>query len=58
MLPLFGLFLGCTPEKQADTATSPTNSFQPTMPRSECGLPEYDFLTTETMGTLLFFQTR
>ena len=53
MLPLFGFIMGCTPEKQADTATSPGNNFQPTMPISECGLPEYNFLTTEKMGNIL-----
>ena len=48
---LFTLFLACTVDKANDTSTS--EIFVPTMPISECGLPEYEFLPIEDMGTLL-----
>ena len=44
-------FLACTSEKTNDTSKSDT--FVPTMPISECGLPDYEFLPIEEMGTLL-----
>ena len=47
------LFLGCSALKKEDTANADVQSFQPTMPISKCGLPEYEFLPTEDMGTIL-----
>jgi len=51
MWSLLALQLACTSDKSADSATEQT--FQPTMPISECGLPEYEFLPTDTMGTIV-----
>ena len=51
MWSLLTLQLACTSDKAADSAIEQV--FQPTMPISECGLPEYEFLPTETMGTIL-----
>lgn len=48
----FILTLACSNNKDVDTAET-TSTFHPTMPISECGLPSYDFLPTEDMGTLL-----
>ena len=53
MTLLLSLFLGCSALKKEDTANTDVQSFQPTMPISKCGLPEYEFLPTEDMGTIL-----
>lgn len=47
------LLLACTNSKEQDnTTTETTGVFIPSMPQSECGLAEYNFLSTETMGEL------
>ena len=48
---LFTFLFACTSEKPIDSAS--VEPFTPNMPISECGLPEYEFLPTEDMGTLL-----
>ena len=56
------LFLLLTIFACGDTKTTDTSStsipFLPTMPQSECGLPEYSFLPTDEMGQLLSSEFR
>ena len=53
MMPFLSLLFGCTVQKQNDTNSTVVETFQPTMPISKCGLPEYEFLPTENMGAIL-----
>ncbi len=45
------LLFACSSDKVQDT--SQVEIFQPTMPTSECGLPDYEFLAIESMGSIL-----